>query len=58
MKTSNPQQAELSKFQSYLKVKKQNCFKEARLTLQDFKADNVSEKIFNREDVDYIDSKF
>jgi len=50
MKTSS-QQTELNKFQSYLKVKKQNCFKEARLTLQDFKADNVSEKIFNREDV-------
>lgn len=44
-------QNELTKFQNYLRGKKENCFKEASLTLEDFKSDNVSGQIYNKEDV-------
>ena len=47
-------QTELNKFLTYLKSKKENCFKEAEQTVDDFKADNASGQIFNKEDVNTI----
>lgn len=48
---SNTHQSELNKFTNYLKSKKENCLKEADLTLKDFKSDNLSGEIYNKEDV-------
>lgn len=51
MSIKQEHQAELSKFLTYLRGKREVCFKEAEMTYDEFKTDNVLEQIYNKEDV-------
>ena len=51
MSLKQEHQAELNKFLTYLRTKRENCFKEAEMTFDEFKTDNVIEQIYNKEDV-------
>jgi hypothetical protein len=44
-------QSELSKFSTYLKTKKESCFKEASMVWDDYKTDQILDQIYNKEDV-------
>lgn len=43
--------SELAKFTNYLNSKKESCLKEGDLMCSDFKSDNLTQEIYNKEDV-------
>mmetsp|Transcript_207 Transcript_207/g.183 ORF Transcript_207/g.183 Transcript_207/m.183 type:complete len:82 (+) Transcript_207:70-315(+) len=49
---------EHNKFLHYINGKKSTIFKEAEMTYDEFKTDNVPDQIYNKEDVDELMEKF